>query len=128
MTSIRITPEYVEHQQYVLSSIYKWKSKSACLSTYQSEDFYHTSENHLKALAKKYCHTCPVRNNCLYTSLVNQEIYGLWGGFTPRQRKAYFKLILDRASKDGVDTNYWSSDLDEYFKHYSNSQIFLEES
>lgn len=127
MTLIRITPEYVEHQQYVLASINKWKDYSSCSARSKTEDFFDTSDAVLKTLAKKYCFNCPVRQNCLYTSLINQEVYGLWGGFTPRQRKTYFKYILSKASESGINTKNWSEQLDEYFKHYSNPELFTEQ-
>lgn len=36
--------------------------------------------------AKKLCEKCPVRNLCLEYALINDEVDGLWGGMTPKER------------------------------------------
>jgi len=36
---------------------------------------------------KKLCQKCPVQNLCLEFALINDEIDGLWGGMTPKERK-----------------------------------------
>lgn len=37
--------------------------------------------------AKKLCLACDVRAECLKYAMDNNEIYGIWGGLTPLQRK-----------------------------------------
>ena len=125
MTLIKITPEYVQHQQYVNASIASWKDESACLSTSTTEDFFDTKESSLRALSKKYCQGCSVQFYCLYTSMVNQEAYGLWGGLTPKQRKTYFKHVLNIASQQGIDTKNWSKELDAIVRKYSNPEELI---
>jgi hypothetical protein len=125
VTLIKITPEYVEHQQYVNSSIASWKDQASCLSTSDTEDFFDTKESSLRALSKKYCQECPVQFYCLYTSLVNQEAYGLWGGLTPKQRKTYFKYILNIALQQGINTKNWSKELDTVLRKYSNPEKLI---
>jgi WhiB family redox-sensing transcriptional regulator len=122
MTLIKITPDYLQHQQYVNASIASWKDESACLSTSTTEDFFDTKESALRALSKKYCQDCPVQFYCLYTSLVNQEAYGLWGGLTPKQRKSYFKHILNVAVQQGLDPKNWSKELDALLRKYSDPE------
>lgn len=125
MTLIKITQEYIHHQRYVNTSIASWKDQASCLSTSEVEDFFHTKDSVLRALSKKYCQGCPVQFYCLYTSLVNQEAYGLWGGLTPKQRKIYFKYILNIASQQGLDTKTWSTQLDLLIKKYSNTEELI---
>lgn len=121
MKSIKITQEYLDYQQKLLSSINSWKDEAACKSvSFKKEDFFDTSETTLKLLAKKYCINCPVQRHCLYTSLVTNEIYGLWGGLTPKQRKLYYKYILISAQEHDVKSNYWNEDLNEIFQKYSS--------
>lgn len=38
-------------------------------------------------MAKRLCAKCPVRDLCLEFALVNDELHGLWGGLTPRERQ-----------------------------------------
>lgn len=38
--------------------------------------------------AKSVCARCPISLACLLTALHNKEEYGIWGGATPRERKA----------------------------------------
>lgn len=121
MKSIKVTQEYLDYQQKLLNSINSWKDEASCKSSLsKNEDFFDTSETSLKLLAKKYCNDCPVQRHCLYTSLVAGEVYGLWGGLTPKQRKIYLKYILITAQESGIDTTVWSSELDEYFQKNSN--------
>ena len=125
MSYIKISQEYLDHQDFVNSSIASWKDEAACLSTSNTEDFFDTKESELRLLSRKYCQNCSVQYYCLYTSLVNQEAYGLWGGLTPKQRKIYFKYILENASLKGIDVKNWSKDLDLIIRHYSNPEQLL---
>ncbi len=45
------------------------------------------SGTHYK-IAKQFCSQCPVKDLCLQFSLVSEEPYGVWGGLTPRERRA----------------------------------------
>ena len=121
MKFIKITQDYLDYQQKLYNSIGSWTEQALCRSkTFDNEDFFDTSEQALKILAKKYCFNCPVQRHCLYTSLVTNEIYGLWGGLTPKQRKLYLKYISIKAKENGIESIYWSEDLDAFFQKYSN--------
>jgi WhiB family redox-sensing transcriptional regulator len=37
--------------------------------------------------AKKVCARCPVQNQCLDAALSNGECFGIWGGYTERERR-----------------------------------------
>ncbi|QGU06915.1 Transcriptional regulator WhiB4 [Corynebacterium occultum] len=41
--------------------------------------------------AATLCQPCPVRTQCLVTSLDNREEFGVWGGLTERQRRALLR-------------------------------------
>jgi WhiB family redox-sensing transcriptional regulator len=41
-----------------------------------------------KAIA--LCNLCPVQDKCLMTSVNNEEEFGIWGGFTSKERKNMF--------------------------------------
>jgi len=36
--------------------------------------------------AKKICQACPIRNQCLEYALETNEVFGIWGGLTYKQR------------------------------------------
>lgn len=36
--------------------------------------------------AKAVCYACPVKEECLRYAIEENEIYGIWGGKTPRER------------------------------------------
>ena len=48
------------------------------------------SKNYDKA--KEYCFNCDVRAECLAYAIYN-KMEGLWGGFTPQQRKGLHKTV-----------------------------------
>lgn len=120
MTTIKVTEEYVSYQKALLANIYNWKEKAACNKLYDKEDFFDNKDSALNNLSRKYCQKCPVWKECLYTSLVNQELYGLWGALTPKQRKLYFSYILKEAAKRNINFKYWSSELNNVFVEYSD--------
>lgn len=42
--------------------------------------------------ARRVCDNCTVQIECLRFALENDEQYGMWGGTTPRQRRALKRL------------------------------------
>lgn len=36
---------------------------------------------------KRFCDSCPVRLECTAFAIGNDELHGMWGGLTPRQRE-----------------------------------------
>lgn len=51
------------------------------------------------AKAVAICNKCPVQDLCLVQAINNKEEYGIWGGFTSKERKEYF------AGKKQIDIN-----------------------
>lgn len=37
--------------------------------------------------AKRICAACPVREECLDHALLNEERFGIWGGYSERERR-----------------------------------------
>lgn len=108
------------HRDRILLNVSGWSDQALCKSLSTSV-FYDTEDLNLKKTAAKYCSVCPVQNQCLYTSILMKEQYGLWGGFTPRQRRLFFKKLRIKAIKDGYDFNTWSDQLASYL--YRNTHI-----
>lgn len=40
------------------------------------------------AQAKAVCHGCPLLLECLYFSLITEDPFGVWGGFSARERNS----------------------------------------
>ena len=57
--------------------------------------------------ACRVCHTCPVENDCLEYSLDTQQLYGIYGGRTTRQRRQILRgraVTLRRVNHGGCDS------------------------
>lgn len=64
-----------------------WVLDAACSQT-DPEAFYpNNGEGRGSVLAKKVCAACPVRVKCLQYALDVDEVHGIWGGLTPRERQ-----------------------------------------
>jgi WhiB family transcriptional regulator, redox-sensing transcriptional regulator len=75
-----------------------WRDKAACKGM-PLQTFYYESDNDNRNLtkqneaAKAICKGCPVSVECLSYSL-NEEIrFGVWGGFTSRERGSIKNLL-----------------------------------
>lgn len=122
MKLLSSTQDYSNYQNKLISSISNWSSESSCINKSSDEDFFDPRESVLNSLSKKYCANCPVRQHCLYTSMVTQDPYGLWGGLSPKQRRYYISQVLHIAEQNGISTFTWSDDLDAVYRNYSDPQ------
>ena len=75
----------------------EWRERAACLP-YPAILFFGMDENEAaperharEEEAKSICLHCIVRAECLDYALTTRESYGIWGGLTPSQRKAFRK-------------------------------------
>jgi WhiB family redox-sensing transcriptional regulator len=66
----------------------EWVAKALCLSR-DPEDLFVRGAAQRKATG--ICRDCPVRAECLVDALDNHMEFGIWGGFTERQRRALLK-------------------------------------
>ncbi|HEX2240626.1 MAG TPA: WhiB family transcriptional regulator [Actinomycetota bacterium] len=73
----------------------EWRQKAACLE-YPAVIFFGLDDNETPAerraredRAKSICSGCDVRQECLEYALETKEPYGIWGGLTEIERKAY---------------------------------------
>jgi WhiB family transcriptional regulator, redox-sensing transcriptional regulator len=46
----------------------------------------------------RVCDRCPVKEPCLRYAIDNEITFGVWGGLTERQRRAYQRRTLVQAS------------------------------
>jgi WhiB family redox-sensing transcriptional regulator len=71
-----------------------WHARAACAGNGSPEWWYAESGRAetnaiFEDKAKRICADCPVRALCLTEALRTGEPYGIWGGYTPEERRAY---------------------------------------
>lgn len=110
---------FADHQAKVILHMSNWRHKAKCAGV-ATNDFYSVDDSDMKKQAVKYCYSCPVQNQCLYTALVIDDRYGVWGGLTPRQRKSLVKKLKLLAESKNLDLNDWNTSVDNFiFEHTS---------
>lgn len=102
---------YNQYQLAVARRMQDWSDEAACKKA-GTGSFFDSEEKDLQSLASKFCFSCPVQNQCLYSSIVLEEQYGLWGGLTPKQRKVFNKRVSAIASSKGMLPSISNKDYD----------------
>lgn len=72
-----------------------WKIETPCFES--TEDFYTVNADHQLELINQYCAKCDWIKPCLTLALLQEELYGIWGGTTEKQRKALIKRYVSGA-------------------------------
>ncbi len=70
-----------------------WESHAACADLDSSIFFPVRGASNRKG--KQVCGTCPVRTECLAFALESRQKYGIWGGLTGEERRAYLRRTSD---------------------------------
>lgn len=65
----------------------EWQKQALCPEVELDIFFPHASEDH--APAKRICRQCPVIDDCLNYALETDQSHGVWGGWSPRQRRIF---------------------------------------
>lgn len=73
-----------------------WREKALC-KKYKDIDFYSEEIGVIKK-SVAICHRCQVAAECLQYAISNQEVFGVWGGVSQRNRRA-----LHRKYKSNID-------------------------
>ncbi len=63
----------------------EWMLEAKCLDA-DPEAFFPEKGGSTRE-AKRICAACPVRNDCLDHALANEERFGIWGGYSERERR-----------------------------------------
>jgi hypothetical protein len=65
----------------------EWHENSECSKPINREHIHSFFANKpsQQVAAKKLCEICPVKAQCAKDALENKEIWGIWGGLTPKQ-------------------------------------------
>lgn len=74
-----------------------WMSEALCAQV--DPDAFFPEKGGSTRQAKAICAECPVRMQCLAYALEHDETTGIWGGLTPRERRALAQGSDDRASE-----------------------------
>ncbi|GAB2763180.1 transcriptional regulator WhiB1 [Salinifilum aidingensis] len=64
-----------------------WRDRAACRHVAEPEAFFPLSPS-ARSYAQSICADCPVTTECLAEALATGADYGVWGGYTPEQRRA----------------------------------------
>lgn len=68
-------------------SDWNWQEEAQC-ERFQDMDFFNTGSPSNVAKCKMVCTSCMVRTQCLDFAKRNGIVDGIWGGQTPKERKA----------------------------------------
>lgn len=65
----------------------QWRNQAACAVDFDDDDFFPLQGQTARVRrAKAVCATCPVQPECLQHALDTDEVNGVWGGLTARER------------------------------------------
>lgn len=85
-----------------------WRDHALCAQVGADVFFPSKGDEHRhSAQAKAVCARCPVQADCLFEALANREEHGVWGGTSPRQRRA---LRADRGKGRALIEEYMAKE------------------
>lgn len=73
-----------------------WMQQAKCKGMVTDGFFPDRGQHEAFKQAKAICYTCPVRAECLTYAMQNGEKYGVWGGYSERERRAMRKRFNQR--------------------------------
>lgn len=76
-----------------------WRDKAYCKTVETQIDFFSDDKHEIK-LAKSMCKKCTVAHECLAFAVINQEKFGIWGSFTPRERNKITRSIINLTKEE----------------------------
>jgi WhiB family redox-sensing transcriptional regulator len=68
-----------------------WDKHAACRDTDPELFFPDSVATEQAAQARKVCRSCPVARECFGFALANRIGFGIWGGYSPKQRTQFLK-------------------------------------
>lgn len=69
-----------------------WQERARCRGLDPDQFFVRGSSQAQRAL--RVCERCTVRQQCLQYAVENDVDFGVWGGMTERQRRAYSRRLV----------------------------------
>lgn len=81
-------------------TLISWREAAACLDAGDEVSFFPDKEDvEGIAKAKAVCATCPVADECLTWAITTNQSEGIWGGHTPKERRALRRRWLEEIRK-----------------------------
>lgn len=102
-----------------------WAPLSSCWTIPVSTMFPRSTIQEI-AVAKEICTTCPVTRECLKLALVNQEEYGVWGGYSSKDIQGLIKEIKNSFGNIWIS---WDSESENIIDTFvaKMAECFIEE-
>lgn len=72
-----------------------WREAAACLDAPLSIFFPDPADLRAISSAKEICAICPVADECLSYAVETNQTEGIWGGHTPKERRAIRRRWLE---------------------------------
>jgi len=88
-----------------ISTLWEWQYRGSCLGM-DSSVFFHPegerggSRRRRNERAKAICQDCPVLEECRDHALSTREPYGVWGGMSEEERRAYYERQARRFTNE----------------------------
>ena len=77
-----------------------WREDAACLNAVEEVSFFPDPEDLIgNARAKAICSGGPVASECLTWAIKTNQSEGIWGGHTPKERRAIRRRWLEDIRK-----------------------------
>jgi WhiB family redox-sensing transcriptional regulator len=70
-----------------------WVEQAVCAQTGAGDTWYPERGNSARN-AKRICWSCPVRAQCLAYALNRNEPFGVWGGYSDRERRQMRRDVI----------------------------------
>jgi WhiB family transcriptional regulator, redox-sensing transcriptional regulator len=68
-----------------------WTEAAVCAQV--GDDFWFPEKGGSTREAKRVCHGCEVKGECLDYALENDERFGIWGGMSERERRRLKRAV-----------------------------------
>jgi hypothetical protein len=81
-----------DYQEILVNMSESWRQDALCNKT-KTIDWFSEDKEQIK-MAKMTCRNCPVADQCLEFAFRNKERFGVWGGFTPRERNKITRHLI----------------------------------
>ena len=89
-----------------------WMQDAACRGV--DPDLFYPERGADTTKPKGICRGCPVRGDCIDYALINVEKFGIWGGFSERERRALRRKIrvpvvaapIEHGTRNGAKAHY----------------------
>lgn len=76
-----------------------WREAAACFDRTDVDFFPDPHQTARIVIAKALCTVCPVASECLTWAIETDQPQGIWGGYTPPERRAIRRRWLEEIGR-----------------------------